>query len=60
MPLGLRLPGKLLQVADIHQQLRRGQPHVQAGEQALAAGDRDRVAAAFRQDAIGVLQATPA
>ena len=43
-PIDLGLPGQLRKVADIDQQLGRRQPHVEAGEQALAAGHRNGVA----------------
>ena len=43
---------------DVDQQLRRRQTHVQAGQQALAAGNRHGLVATLGQNAIGLLQRT--
>ena len=52
----VRVIHQLSQVADVDQQLRRGQTHVQAGQQALAAGNRNGVAVGVLKDLIGVSQ----
>ena len=52
----VRVIHQLSQVADVDQQLRRRQTHVQAGQQALAAGNRNGVAVGVREDLIGVGQ----
>ena len=54
--VGVRLAAQLLEVADVDQELRRRQPHVETGEQTLAAGDRHGFAAGVRQHLIGVRQ----
>jgi len=52
----VRVIHQLSDVADVDQQLRRRQTHVQAGQQALAAGDRNGVPVGVREDLIGVGQ----
>jgi hypothetical protein len=50
----VRLAAQFLQVGDVHQELRRRQPHVEAGEQALAAGERHRFAVRICEDSASV------
>src|SRR6202011_551411 len=54
--VGLRLSGELVELADVNKELRRRQPHVEAREQALPAGNRHGVAPVLRQDAIGMVE----